>query len=334
MNETTTTHLPAIAAITPAQAKTKLSLALTNAEFILNVMQKQASEIVVNEDHLEVTKSLLDKFVKARSLVDAAHKKEKEPYLQGGKAIDAAKNETLAQIAAIEDPLRAKYNKVCSDVAQRQREQQEEMNREKAILDGIESNVMEFSQRIAQCTTNDELLAVERIINRQKAGDMVSKYGKHHAFAIERFDTVLLPILRDQKTKIKDLAALDKQIEIAAEDGDIDRLESLTIKKENVEQEIQHNQAKVQDNAIMSGGLAAPAHEVIETTIPKGGRTEYECEIVDLNVALKKSPQLLNIELKLSEAKKNAKLLDDAEMFKVNNIAVVNGIKYTKVKRY
>lgn len=331
--ETTTTQLPAIAAITPAQAKTKLSIALTNAEFILAAMQKQASEIIVNEDHLEVAKSLLDKFVKARSTVEAAHKKEKEPYLQGGKAIDAAKNETLAQIAAIEDPLRVKYNKVCSDVVQRQREQQEEMNREKAILDGIETNVMEFSQRIAQCTTNDELLAVERIINRQKGKDMVSKYGKFHDLAIERFDTVLLPVLRDQKEKIRKLNELSSKLNIAAEEGDIDKLEELTVAKENVEQEIQHNQAKVQDNAIMSGGLA-PTHEVIHTTIPKGGRTEYEIEIADIDVALKKSRNLLSIEIKLSDAKAIGKVLNDGGAFGNNNTIIVNGIKYTKVKRY
>lgn len=334
METTTTFPPPSIAAITPAQAKTKLSLALTNAEFILNIMQKQASEIVVNEDHLEVTKLLLDKFVKARSMVDAAHKKEKEPYLQGGKAIDAAKNETLIQILAIEDPLRLKYNKVCGDVAQRQREQQEEMNREKAILDGIESNVMEFSQRIAQCTTNDELLGIERIINRQKAQDMAAKYGKHHAFAIERFDTVLLPILRDQKVKVKKLAELDNKLNLAAEEGDIDKLEELTVAKENVEQEIQHNQAKVQDAAIMSGGFVAPTHEVIHTTIPKGGRTEYEIEIIDLHVAFKKAPHLLNVELKLSDAKIIARTLDEAGTLSMNTPLVVNGIKYTKVKKY
>jgi hypothetical protein len=297
-------------------------------------MQKQASEIVVNEDHLEATKSLLDKFVKARTTVEAAHKKEKEPYLQGGKAIDAAKNETLAQIEAIEKPLREKYNKVCADIANKKRIADEEAAKDKAILDGIENNVMEFSQRIAGCTSNDELLAIERIINRQKASDMVSKYGKHHAFAIERYDTALLPILRDQKTKIKDLAALENKLNLAAEEGDIDKLEELTVAKENLEQEIQHNQEKVQDNAITSGAIVVPTHTVIHTTIPKGGRTEYECEIVDLAAAFKRCPELLKIELKLSEAKEVAKQLDADKKLANDVSAIVNGIKYTKVKRY
>jgi len=329
----TTTTLPIVAAITPAQAKTKMSLALTKAEFALAAMQRQASEIEVNEDHLEVTKLLLEKFVRARSIVEDAHKKEKEPYLQGGRAIDAAKKEMIEAIEAIEKPLRTRYQKVCNEIAERQRREQEEMMREKQILDGIESNIMEFSQRIAQCQTVEDLLAVERIINRQKAKDMVSKYGKHHDFAIERFDTVLLPILKEQKEKIKKLAELENKLNIAAEDGDIDALEQLTVQKENIEHEIQFNQSKVQDNAIMSGGLAV-SHEVVETKIPKGGRTEYEIEIVDLNVAFKKAPQLLNIELKLSDAKTIARTLDEAGSLKYNESLVVNGIKYTKVKRY
>lgn len=324
-----TTALP-VATITPAQAKTKISIALTKAEIVLNTMQKQAAEIVVNEDHLEETKTLLDKFVRARSLVDAAHRKEKEPYLQGGKAIDTAKNETLIQILAIEDPLRLKYNKVCGDVVERKRVAEEEEAKNKAILSGIDANVMEFSQRIAQCATTQELTIIERNIGAQKTA--TSKYGKHLQTAIEKFEA-LKPLITAQKIKITELESVKAKISIAEEEGDIDKLEELTVKKENVEQEIQYNQTKVQDDAINSASSASGVTQVF-ASVPKGGRTEYEIEIVDLNVALKKSSNLLNIELKLAEAKKNAKLLDDADMFKGTSVAVVNGIKYTKIKKY
>lgn len=330
MNTETTTTLP-VATITPAQAKTRISIALTKAEIILNAMQKQAAEIEVNEDHLEDVKFLLDKFVKARSLVEDAHKKEKEPYLVGGRAVDAAKTETIAQIEAIERPLRAKYSKVCNEVADRKRIAEEEEAKDKAILAGIDANVMELSQRVAQCVTTQELGAVERNIGAQKTA--TQKYGKHLQTAIEKFEA-LKPLIADQKIKIAELESVNAKISIAEEEGDIDKLEALTIKRDNVEQEIQYNQTKVQDDAINAASSPSAGVTQVFASVPKGGRTEYEIEIVDLNVALKKSSNLLNIELKLAEAKKNAKLLDDADMFKGSAVAVVNGIKYTKIKKY
>ena len=73
--------------------------------------------------------------------------------------------------------------------------------------------------------------------------------------------------------------------------------------------------------------------EVIMPAV-KSKRTDIVCEVVDMEVALKKARHLLSIELKTAEAKKQGQLLKDAGSFADKDEIIVNGIKYSIKKSW
>ena len=141
---------------------------------------------------------------------------------------------------------------------------------------------------------------------------------------------MLLPILTDQKTKIEEKEKLEKQLEKAT---DPEKHEEIKAKLEEKENEIIQNQVAVQEQALNQESSSVIEPEVIMPDV-KVRRTDIVCEIVDLELAFKKSRDLLNIELKVAEAKKIGKILQDAGSFGSKEELISNGIKYTIKKQW
>lgn len=326
----------ATAALTPAVAKTKMNLALTTHNLVLQTLQTEADSVEKNEDHLEQMKGVIDKIKKAKKVVEDKHAEIKKPYLEGARSCDAAKNELTALFDGILSPLAKKYSDLCTAVQKRKADEEAKKKKEQEILQTIETTVVDFSTRIASCVTRQSLIDVERLINLEKGSTRAPKYGEFHAKAIARFDEVLIPAIRGQKEVVEQIAIVDKKIQQAQEAGDIENVESLTEEKQQATSVLTNNQLKVQEHAIFND-FAAPVEEkvsIIHPAVPKGGRTDYEIEIVDIEAALKKSRHLLNIELKLADAKDFARDLDKTDNFSSRDSVIFNGIKYTKTKKF
>ena len=325
----TATSLPAI---TPDAVKQKISIALTKATISIQSMQDEADSLVVNDEPENLTKvaEFLAKCKKADGIIGTEHEAGKKPFLEGGRMWDAAKKDLLAATAAVKNPIQEKYTAVCNEFDRRTREAEQKRTPERQILDGIESKVLSFSQQIAACQTKAELTGVERLINLEKSPNRAAKYGDHHQKAISRYDEVLLPILKDQKTKIEEKEALEIELN---KTNDAAKHEELTQQLEEKQNEILQNQVKVQEQALVQEQPGVIEPEIVMPTI-KTKRTDIVCEIVDLALVFKKAPHLLNIELKTIEAKKQGQLLKDAGIFGDKDEAVVNGIKYTIKKSW
>jgi len=319
-----TNELPAI---TPDAAKQKLSIALTKATFSVQGLQNEADALIFNEDqeNLEKIAAFLAKTKKITKVIDDEHKVIKEPYLEGGRSCDTAKKDMTKSVVDVSDPVRVKYTTLCDKIDRDNKEKERLAEAKKKIEEGIEANVLQFSQQIAACTTRKQLNDIERLINLEKSPSRASKYGDLHQKCIDRYDEVLIPVLKDQKNKLDEQEALQKELDGATDPEKHDEIKEKLEAKQN---EITQNQILVQEQALSQPTMSVIEPEVVTTEV-KAKRTEMVCEIVDLALVFKKSPELLNIDLKLADAKKLGNTLKEAGAFGTKDELIVNGLKYT-----
>jgi hypothetical protein len=321
--------------ITVDAAKTELSIALTKVGLMVQTFQTRSDSVIRNEDqeNLEIaSKILADKRMAVKTITDA-HKIGKAPYYEAGKAYDTAKNETVSMVESSCADLELWYNKTMSEIERRKQEAEAKKQKDAQIKTGIESNILDFSTKIAACKTRKDLTDVERLINLEKSSGRASKYGDWHEFAIERYNTALLPILKDQKIKIDEYEKLEEERKAAEEANDPAKMEEINAKLEEKGNEIVQNQVKVQEAALNS---IVPSNGYAEEVLPevtKAG-SNIVCEIVDEKIVYKKHRELLNVELKASDAKKLATTLRDAGAFNGKDELIFDGMKFTIERRY
>lgn len=319
--------------ITQEVVLAQMNIALTKKQLSVQKLQDEADALEFTEENIPVISAYLAKIAAIDKSIEETHKEGKAPYLEGGRVWDAAKNSSLATTAAIRTPVKAKFDKLCSDVERKKREAAAETARKEAILSGIENNVISFSAKIAACVSNEELLAIERLINLEKSPSNAAKYGEFHAQAIEKYDTVLKPILKDQKAKVQQQEDLKKQIEEAEKANDVEKIDALVEKADALSDEIIQNQVKVQEMAITNASIefTPVAEEVFADT---KSRRSYTIEIADEKEALKKAKDLLEITINKDAANVVLKTLKDTDAFKDKPVVVLNGIKYSEIKNY
>lgn len=319
--------------ITQEKVLGMMSIALTKQQLSVQKLQDEADKLEFTEENIPVISAFLAKLNSIDKVTEETHKEIKAPYLEAGRTCDAAKNSNIAMTSNIRTPVQVKFTTLCADVDRKKKEAALEEQRKANIKQGIENNVIEFSAKIAACTTNEELLAIERLINLEKSPQRQSKYGEFHEDAIAKYDTVLKPILKDQKEKIQQKEELEKQIKAAEEKNDVIKLDELQSKKESVDDEILQNAIKIQENAINNASfeIVPQAEEVFADT---KSRRSYTIEISDEKEALKKAKDLLDISINTSAANAVLKTLKDSGAFKDKAEIVINGIKYSEIKNY
>lgn len=319
--------------ITQEVVVAKIGIELTKKQLSVQKLQDEADSLEFTEENIPEISAFLAKLNSIDKVTEETHAILKKPFWDAGKACDAAKNSNLAITSVIRTPVKTKFDKLCSDIERKKKEAADAANKKAAILSGIDNNVITFSSKIAACVTNDELLAVERLINLEKSPSNSAKYGEFHAQAIEKYDTVLKPILKDQKDKIKQKEELKKQIEEAEQSNDVVAIDALNEKVDAIDNEIINNSVKVQEAALNSPTIETipVAEEIFAGT---KYRRSYNIEIVDEKEALKKAKNLLTIELNKTAANVVLGTLKDTGAFKDVDFVIVNGIKYSEIKNY
>lgn len=319
--------------ITQDKVLARMNIALTQKQLSVQKLQDEADSLEFTEDNIPAISAYLTKLNTIDKVTEEVHKEVKAPFLEGGRVVDAAKNSNLSLTAAIRTPVKAKFDKLCADVERKKAEARKETERQAAILAGIENNVIGFSAKIAACTTNAEIIAIENLINLEKSESRASKYGEFHKQAVDKYDTVLKPILKNQKGKIKEKEALEKQIKDAEEANNPVLLDELNEKKEKVEDEIQQNAVKVQEEALNNAPIEhiPDAEEIFADT--KFRRT-YTIEVADEKEAFKKAKDLLEISVNKTAANVVLQTLKDTGAFKEKADVILNGIKYSEIKNY
>lgn len=321
----TKTELPVL--ITPDLVKLKINVELTRQKLSLEDLQNRALEIPRDEDHLKGMADLLKDLKSVDDLADEVFKKVKAPYWEAGKACDAGKKLVLDVTSLIRGSFQPQYNKLLTDVAERTRLANLKIATDAAILKGIEDNVITFSNKVVAAVTKKALSDVESLINLEKSPSRAKKYGEFHAQAVARYDVVLIPIIKDQKTKVDELEKLNAALLEAEESNDPDKMDELIGKVDLVSNEILQNHAVLQDAALNQDSFPiVVATEILPEFKIK--RTNYSYEIVDVEVALKKARHLLEFAINKDEAKKVLEGLKGTNAFEGKDEVVVDGIKY------
>lgn len=311
----------------------RINIALTKKQLSVQKLQDEADALEFTEENIPVISAYLAKLAAMDKSIEETHKEGKAPYLEGGRVWDSAKNSSLATTGAIRTPVKQKFDKLCADVERKKKEKADADAKIAAILGGIESNVISFSAKIAACTSNEELLAIERLINLEKSPSNAAKYGEFHKQAVEKYDEVLKPILKDQKDKIKVQDDLKNKILEAEKTNDVEKLDELNEKLDAVTDEIIQNQVKVQESALVNAPIEfIPVAE--EIFVDTKSRRSYNIEIFDEKEALKKAKDLLEITINKDAANVVLKTLKDTGAFKDKPDVVLNGIKYSEIKNY
>lgn len=319
--------------ITVDAAKIQISVALTKVGLLIQNFHTRKSNLVLNEDQENLDK--ISEFIgdkkKAKKVIEENHTVVKKPYFEAGKAVDKAKNELIALLDGPDLDVETWYNSTMNDIDRRKREAEEKRLKEQQIKTGVESNILDFSTKIAGARTRKELTDVERLINLEKSPSRSVKYGEWHQFAIDRYDTVLLPILKDQKTKVDEYEKLQEELAKANNPIEADKIKVELEAKDN---EILQNQVKVQEDALNQQQM--PQSNEVEEILPditKAGGN-MTCEIIDLKKVFQKHLELLNIDLRLVEAKKLGATLRAAGSFDDNDELVIDGLKFKYDKRW
>lgn len=319
-------ELPAVS-MTPGLMQLKINTEVTKHKLTVADLEKRALAVIKNEDNLTVMRDLLADLKKVDDLAEKTHETVKKPYWDAGKACDAGKKLVLEQTARIRNMFQGDYNKLLSAIAERKRLADLKIAQDTAMLQGIENNLIVFSNKIVGATTKKALSEVESLINLQKSPSMAKKYGDHHQYAIDRFDAVLIPIIKDQKKKVEQLEETNKQILAAEVANDPDKMEELIAKADIISNEMLQNHSIVQDAALNQEFF--PILEATEV-LPefKVKRTNYSIEIEDVEVALRKARGLLEITVNKEAAKVVLEGLKKDGAFDGKDEVTVNGIKY------
>jgi polyhydroxyalkanoate synthesis regulator phasin len=328
MTEQNLQQLPTQAVVTA-----QFNVEFTKHGVSVQKIQDEINALEFTEENIPIISDLINKIKQANKVVDEKHKEGKAPYLEATRVWDNVKKSFLTINDGLLNQITPKYNALCQQVEQRRLEKEREKQRINAIKSGIESNILSFSTQIAQCQTNAQLISVERVINLEKSDSRKTKYMEFHLEAIEKYDSVLIPILKAQKDKIKERETIENSIKKAENENNAAKIDELTQKKEQVENEILQNQVNVQQGALETD--ISFKVDVAEEVLPSVSTVKrISFEIVDASVAIKKCPELLTIEIKHREAQKLAMSLKDAGVFKDNEEVVVNGIKFYVEKSY
>src|SRR5262249_25870872 len=321
--------LPAV--VTPQAVEMNIKTALVKHKLSIADLQKTGLTLVKNEDHLKEIDAFLKMGKSIKDTAETIFKAGKQPYWDGGKAWDAGKKLVFDLVDTILGPWPKDYQAMLDAIADRDRLAKLKKTQEETILNGIEDNIISFSNKIIAAVNRKQLTEVESLINLQKSPSMAKKYGEFHAQACERFDSVLIPIIKDQKVKVDEIEKLNAEIQAAEAANDPDKMEELMGKVDGLSNEMLQNHAELQDAVLNQESFpVAVAEEVLPEYKIK--RTNYSFEISDLEVALKKSRHLLNIEIDGKFARREMDALNIKEQLQDKEEVVVNGIRYIATK--
>lgn len=323
-NESTQTP-PATIDLTPEIVKSKLQIFLTKAEYSIQGLNDTESKLVYNEDNLETIKTFIENCKKAEKIVDDERVKLKEPYLQGGRSVDAGAKLLSTELATVKQKANTQYAKLCLEVERKQKEAETERLRIAGIREQMNNFKTTFATKIADAKTSGEIVVIERLFNLETAN--TKRYGEF----IEEFRAncgVIRSYLSAQKARVRELEELELGVKKAAESGSDEQILEIMEKKEDWEAKIAENRVLIQEEAVKQASQPTESATVILPIIPKGsGRKLWKYEILDEKAAnkaglMKLVPDDEKIEAILKEKRNNE--IETTE----------NGIRYFIERRF
>lgn len=268
---------------------------------------------------------------KARGLVKSLQDikgRLKKPALDECDMWEAAFKSFLTPLQEALNKKDAELQEISKKIAAENLRKQQEKDRVERINKEIDNFILDQSKKIAEATTPDQLVTVEKLIGSHKAN--TSRYQEFLPKLIERCGE-LTPMIKTQKELIKSLAEVEAQKKIAEKEGDDRALLELQEKGEAITDSIEEKKIQVQETAIFQ----ATRPDEITTPEPvmtalKPRRRSWAFDIVDEKRAF--AAGMLVCELNKEAVK--VKLEHIKTTMGDKKEVVVDGIKYSYVETY
>lgn len=224
--------------------------------------------------------------------MDDIHDRIKQPYWDMGKKVDAALKSFKEPF---EQALRTKTNElqiVLNKIAEENRKKEQERQRIDGIKKAIDNFLLDASQAIAQATTPQELVAIEKLIGSHKANTY--RYQEFLPELVGR-SVALSDLIKTQKGNIKTLADLEKKKNEALAKDDDRAVEQLQEQQELVQHSINEGKIVVQETAISQALNMDNQVMIPQTQKVKYRRESWKWEVKDIALLFKKMPHLVEL---------------------------------------
>jgi len=288
MSEQTTT-VQEQPVITQAIATARMQTELTRLNYQAALDSFNAWKITT--DNTAETQAKIKKVRAFTNTIKEIKAKLKAPALAECDYWENAYKEILAPL---QTSLTAK-EKELQIILDKQAEENKKILLEKARVDGIKGAIDKFlldtATSIAQCTTTQGIVALEKTIGSHKAND--SRYQEFLPELIERANE-LIPIIKKQKGIIKDLELVEQKKNEAIAGKDDRALEALQDKEEALKHSLNETKINVQETSI-NQALKVDNTPQVQTTAVKYRRQSWEWEVKDIKELAKKAPHLVEI---------------------------------------
>ena len=271
--------------LTPEVIKSKLQICLSGAEKSIQKLNDAEASLVYNEDNLAEIKNFIDGCRSAEKIVDDERVKLKEPFLQGGRNVDAGAKLLSTELAAVKLKANVQYQKLCDEVERKQREAAAERLRVDTIRHQMNEFKTSYAVKISDAKTSQELVSIERLINLETGNK-----NRYQEFW-EEFRSGCEPIrslLTAQKETVRKLEELEKQALQAAENGSDEKILEIMGQKEVLEAKIAEKAINIQEEAINQASQPTESATIIIPLIPKGGRQSWKWNLIDEKAATKR----------------------------------------------
>lgn len=313
-------------------AKSVLQLALIKVEKSVQALNDIEATLIYNEDHLVTIKQFIDNCKEAGSIVEKERVRIKNPAKVEGDNIDAGSKLIKGEIEILQAKAQTKYTELNLAILKKKEDQAKEEKRVKDIQDGMAANVTNFSVKIADCKTNEQLLAVERLINLEKGRK--EKYQEFLPEMVEKLNT-LTPLLTSQKENIKELDKLNVAEAQAIQSGDAEAAAVIAEKKEEIDYKVQETKVNVTETAIRTTNVQS-AYPSVSVVLPdvKVSRRQWKAELVKGEEAKALKAGLLDVELNPRTWRSVLETLKETGVLKDKKEYTLNGVRYFEEVRF
>lgn len=306
----------------------KFNIAKTEAGF-QNFADRE-SKLVYNEDNIVEIKKYLDDLDKLENKFVSVHKEGKAEAWKICTEWDSALRVHKAQVESLKIKPKELYNKLCIEVTRKKQQQQFEAERIKNIKDGIDRNLVDFSTKIANCTTNEQLIVVERLINLEKGNKV--RYQEFLPDFVERAKK-LTELITSQKEAIKEMETLNKQKLEAEQSGNDREFIAIEEKEAILSSKIEERKIITQETAISQAIASNPIVEVARQVFADiKSRKTWKWEIADEKKAFQAG--MLTTEINTTKAKEALNVLKETQQLLGKEEITVGGIRYFLDTKY
>lgn len=311
--------------------KSTITLALSKEGLAYQEILQSAENVKFTRDNVgDKDDASVVTMAKVRSVKTKLEKME-NPYTPAWKAWNEARKSLVDPIINVLSVKEGEFRKIVREIEEDRKRAEEENQRKQKIQTSINDFILTQSQAIAGAKTANELAVIEKLIGANKSA--TAKYQEFLQDFVKRCEE-LTPLIKDQKDAIRKLESLAKQEQAARDSGDDAKVIEIMDQREEVVARAEENKVVVQETAINQSMASSFSPSYVPPSAPKARRTTWKAEIQNVDEAIKKSKNMLDISLNAEKVRDSINTLKESGALKGKTELIVGGIRYFEDKIY